>query len=605
MKRILEKKYKTIIFVILAFFSIVSILNASNDSAIYDETAHIPAGYSYLKFHELRLNPEHPPLIKDISAIPLIFMKLNFDTGESFWTESPDGQWDAGRSFLYGSKNDPDRIIFWSRIPIVILSIVFGLFIFFWARQLAGKLAGLFALFLYAFDPNILGHNHFVTTDLGIAAFIAFSFYFFMKFVKDPTWKNVAWAGLFLGLLQLAKFSSIIIFPIFAFAGIVYPLVKINKDKALSNWKFKLKELGKYIGKSLLIFMLSILVVWLVYFLNFFNTPQDKYLQITNYVFDSSNYPLQNSVLNALGKNNFTQPLGEYALGMLMVFKRVAGGNGVYYMGQVTTKAFLSYFPVVFLIKEPIASLIFMLSALLYGFSKIGRGAIKSSRLGIKNAWEKLAHFLRTKIVYISMFLFIVLYSYVSVTGNLNIGFRHLFPILPFIYILTAKTIISLGKKINNKKGDFVFNFSFTILALFLAATTIFSYPGYTSYFNEAVGGSKNGYHFVTDSNADWGQDLKRLKIFLGEHPEIGRIRLDYFGGGDPAHYIGKKYTAWHDYSRPIESGWYAVSTNFLQGSVYDKAKADGESYRWLQNIKPSYQIGTSILVYEIDKNNL
>lgn len=605
MKKLLEKKYKTIVFVILSFVFVVSVLNAAKDSAIYDETAHIPAAYSYLKFHELRLNPEHPPLVKDLAAFPLMFMKLNFDTTQSFWTESPDGQWDAGRSFLYVSKNDPDRIIFWSRIPIVLLSLVFGLFIFFWARQLAGKLVGLFALTLYAFDPNILGHNHFVTTDLGIAAFMAFAFYFFMKFVKDPTWKNVAWAGLFLGLLQLAKFSSIIIFPIFAFAGIVYPLVKINKDKTVANWKFKLKNLGEYVGKALLIFLISLLVVWLVYFLNFFHTPEDKYLQITNYVFSSSDYPLQNSVLTALGKNNFTRPLGEYALGMLMVFKRVAGGNGVYYLGQVASKAFLSYFPVVFLLKEPLASLFFMLFALIFGLTNLGKRAVRAFRSGAKNAWEKLADFLRTKIVYVSMFLFIVLYSYVSITGNLNIGFRHLFPILPFIYILTAKVVLDFVKNVNNKKGDMLLDLSFVFLIVFLISSAVFSYPSYTSYFNELAGGSQNGYRFVTDSNADWGQDLKRLKVFLDQHPEIGRIRVDYFGGGDPAYYLGRKYTAWHDYSRPIESGWYAISTNFLQGSVYDKAKADNESYRWLKNLTPKYQIGASILVYEVDKNKL
>lgn len=605
MRKILEKKYKLIVFILLVFMLVVSLRNASRDSAIYDETAHIPAGYSYLKFHELRLNPEHPPLIKDLSAIPLVFMKLNFDTTQDFWTESPDGQWDAGRSFLYESKNNPDRIIFWSRVPIVILSIVFGLFIFFWARQLGGKLVGLFALSLYALDPNILGHNHFVTTDLGIAAFMAFAFYFFLKFVKDPSWKNVAWAGLFLGLLQLAKFSSIIIFPIFAFAGIVYPLVKINKDKAVANWKFKLKNLGECVGKALLVFIISLIIVWLVYFLNFFNTPQEKYLQIVNYNFNSADYALGNSLLTALGKNNFTQPLGEYALGVLMVFKRVAGGNGVYYLGQVATKAFLSYFPVVFLLKEPLASLFFMIFALIFGLTNLGKRAVRALHLGVKIAWEKSTGFLRTRIVYISMFLFIVLYSYVSITGNLNIGFRHLFPILPFVYILTAKTVLDFVKNVNNKKGDMLVNLSFVFLMVFLISSAVFSYPSYTSYFNELAGGSQNGYRFVTDSNADWGQDLKRLKIFLDEHPEIGRIRVDYFGGGDPAYYLGKKYTAWHDYSRPIEPGWYAISTNFLQGSIYDKNKTENDSYAWLKNMTPKYQVGTSILIYEVSKNKL
>jgi 4-amino-4-deoxy-L-arabinose transferase-like glycosyltransferase len=95
------------------------------------------------------------------------------------------------------------------------LSLILGLFIFKWTRELAGIGAGLFALILYAFDPNILGHNHYVTTDLGIAAFVVFAFYYFLRFIKDPTWKNVFILGIFLSLVQLAKFSSILILPIF------------------------------------------------------------------------------------------------------------------------------------------------------------------------------------------------------------------------------------------------------------------------------------------------------------------------------------------------------------------------------------------------------
>ncbi|NCO98382.1 hypothetical protein GW864_04425, partial [bacterium] len=66
MKKFLEKKYKIIILVILIFIAVVSILNAKNDSLIYDEDSHIPAGYSYLTQHDMRLNPEHPPLLKDL-----------------------------------------------------------------------------------------------------------------------------------------------------------------------------------------------------------------------------------------------------------------------------------------------------------------------------------------------------------------------------------------------------------------------------------------------------------------------------------------------------------------------------------------------------------
>ena len=618
MKNFLEKNYKIIIGVILAFMAVVSILNAWNDSAIFDETAHIGAAYSYVTQHEIRLNPEHPPLIKDLAGLPLTFMNLKFDTNKPFWTGDlpkkwDEGQWAAGRHLLYEAGNDPDKIIFWARLPIVLLSLLFGLFIFKWARELAGITAGLIALVLYAFDPNILGHNHFVTTDLGIAAFMTFAFYYFLKFIKNPGWKNVGLAGIFVGLLQLAKFSSIIAFPVFGLVAIIYPLVKSPRAKLLESKSLalgKIKQLGEYLGKGFVIFAISIVVMWFVYAANTFNTTKETMSRMIDFNFppgDTANIKnvYTNKTLHFLNGRTLLRPLTEYGIGMGYVFRRVAGGNGAYFMGQVSGSAFRAYFPTVFLIKEPLVTLFLMLSAFLFVLYKLARTFAKSFGKFVRNNLSNIAHYLRTSIVEISLFSFVVLYAYVSITGNLNIGFRHLFPILPFIYILTAKNISELMRKLKSKNNGFTFSTVILLLLAYLIVETAAAYPSYMSYFNEAAGGPKYGYRYVTDSNADWGQDLKRLKNFLVSHPEINKIRVDYFGGGDIKYYIGEKYLMWWDSKRPVEPGWYAISTNFLMGSLFDKAKKDNKSYRWLQNKKPAYQVGTSILVYYIDKNDL
>jgi hypothetical protein len=610
MEEFLKKYYKVMIFLALAFMFVVSALNANNDSAIFDETAHIGAGYSYVTQHEMRLNPEHPPLIKDLAGIPLLFMKLNFDTTKPFWTGDltkkwDDGQWASGRHLLYEAGNDPDKVIFWARLPIVLLSIIFGLFIFKWARELAGLSAGLMALALYAFDPNILGHNHFVTTDIGIAAFMTFAFYYFLKFVKDPSPKNVLLAGLFLGLLQLAKFSSITAFPVLFLAAVTYPLVKKYEAGSPGKWR----ELGKYVVKGLAIFGISIVVVWLLYAANTFDTTKEMMNNIIEFNFPhtdtQASHIFMNKGMHFLNSNPATRPLTEYLLGIGYVFRRVAGGNGAYFMGEVSSTAFRSYFPTVFAIKEPIVSLLLMLFALLLALARSMRKPLDPSVGCIKNTLTKIVEYLRNNIVEASMFAFVVLYAYVSITGNLNIGFRHLFPILPFVYILTAKNVSKFLERSNNGNGSFVLKTVFALLFVVLMAGTVLSYPSYTSYFNQLAGGSNYGYHYVTDSNADWGQDLKRLKIFLDEHPEIEKIHVDYFGGGDIKYYIGEKYLMWWDSKRPIETGWYAISANFLMGSIYEKSKTAADSYQWLKDRKPDYQAGTSILIYNITEEDL
>ncbi|HAI73781.1 TPA: hypothetical protein DCL22_00125, partial [Candidatus Moranbacteria bacterium] len=601
MQKFLEKNHKIIVGIILAFMFVVSVFNAWNDSAIFDETAHIPAGYSYLTMRDARLNPEHPPLLKDLAALPLIFLNLNFDTTQKFWTTDVNGQWEAGHNLFWQVGNDPDRIIFWARVPIVLLSLLFGWFIFKWTKELAGILGGLFALTLYAFDPNILGHNHFVTTDIGIAGFIMISFYYFLRFIKEPTWKNVAIGGFFLAVVQLTKFSSILLFPIFGLAALIYPLVKRIPAEQKNAFLFKLKNLGGYLGKSIIAFAISLVIVWMFYGLNFYKTPESKMVETINFYFNPNDIAnikniYTNRALLALNDNSFTRPLSEYFLGIAMVFKRVAGGNGAYFMGQVSSAAFPAYFPTVFALKEPLILLFFMLSAIAIALRNNIKAFIDRFNSAKKSLWlVNLQDCIRHHIKVLSMLSFIILYAYISITGNLNIGFRHLFPILPFAYILTAKVIIDFCQKKNNYSHKFTFLSATFILSALLIINAVASYPYYMSYFNPIAGGPKNGYKYATDSNADWGQDLKRLKVFLKKHQEIDKIRVDYFGGADIKYYIQDKYIKWWDAKRPIEAGWYAISTNFLQGSIYDKTKKDSDSYRWLKNIQPVHQVGTSI----------
>lgn len=611
MQKFLEKRYKIIIFAMLAFVAVVSILNAKNDSAIYDEIAHIPAGYSYLTEQDMRLNPEHPPLIKNLSALPLLFMDLNFDTTKDFWTKDnvADSQWNAGKYLLYGAGNDADKIIFWSRIPIILLSLIFGLFIFKWTRELAGTIAGLFALTLYSFDPNILGHNHFVTTDLGIAAFITFDLYYFLKFIRFPSWKNVILSGLFLGLLQLAKFSSVLVFPIMGLAIIIYPIVRKDAINRISTIGTKFKNLGEYLGKGFVIFAISIIVVWIVYFFNTFSMPAEKITEATNHYF-TYNYSnpmaeFAKSSVEALNGNVITRPLAEYVFGMFRVFQRVGGGNNTYFMGEISSKGFLSYFPVVYLIKEPLSILVFAFFSLFYFFAKFGKAFYKLANHYIKDVTPHLAKYIRNHITEICLFSFILVYSLTSITGRLNIGLRHLFPIFPFIYILSAKSIFGFIRKLKNKQSEHLSYIFLAALTFLLVAETVLVYPNYMSYFNQSVGGPKNGYRFVTDSNADWGQDMKRLKLFLDNHPEIEKIRVDYFGMSDAKYYLKDTHEGWWSSRRPLESGWYAISVGFLQESIHDKTKKSDENYSWLQNKKPTYQVGTSILVYYITQEEL
>jgi len=91
------------------------------DSLTMDEKAHLPAGYSYVTQKDMRLNPEHPPLVKDMAGIPLLFIKnIHFPYDSPAWTSQVNSQWDFGEALLFNSNNPADEMIFWGRLPMII-----------------------------------------------------------------------------------------------------------------------------------------------------------------------------------------------------------------------------------------------------------------------------------------------------------------------------------------------------------------------------------------------------------------------------------------------------------------------------------------------------
>ncbi len=642
--RFLTRNAQQIALALLMIFFVVSLKLTIDDSVTFDETAHISAAYSYVSERDYRLNPEHPPLLKVLAGLPLLALNLNFDTSEDFWTKTgvdypgEYGQWSAGRHLLYEAGNDTDKIVFWSRLPLVLVATAFGWLLFVWARQLAGALGGLLALTLYVLSPNILGHGHYVTTDVGIAAIIGSAFFFFIRYLKKPSWPNALWAGVFLGLAQTTKFSAIMLYPIFGILALLYPLFVRRADKITKHPACP-SIITQYL-RSFCMFAVSLVVVWFVYAPFTVNMPPQvldtlAVSKITDTT-KTRDAVFRSFILKA-NQNSFTRPLAMYAQGLIQVFHRVEGGNGAYFFGVVSSDANPLYFPTVFLIKETLPHLTLMIIAAIIALAIVVKRAASSLKKGLKQTAQQLLVYLVYHPTQYILLAFITLYAYISITGNLTIGYRHLFPIVPLLYLLTAVTLARAIRRFNRNKCRCGRSLAVAvgILLTLLVVDVVRAYPHYLSYFNQSVGGPENGYRYVTDSNADWGQDLKRLKKWIkrynarcsGEGAKIihrdclsatgsyepsnyrpvpiDKIRVDYFGGDNPELRLGDIYVRWWDSKRPIEPGWYAVSVNYRQGSIHSNEKTDTDSYRWLLNYRPFAQVGTSILIYHIPPGNL
>jgi 4-amino-4-deoxy-L-arabinose transferase-like glycosyltransferase len=625
----LVRWFLVILMVVVAF---ILMFNASfQESATMDELAHIPAGYGYVKYLDYRLNPEHPPLVKALAGLPLLFQKVNFPLDRFPWQSDINGQWAAGAQFLYESDNNADRIIQWSRLGPMLLTLLLIIFIYIWAKELIGRWWAFLPTSLFAFSPNVLAHGHYVATDIGAALGIFMAAYYFVKFLLEPSGRHLIFAGVAFGIAQLMKFSAALLIPLFIFLLAVFYIWKTASDwqttAPLARFKRFFIRAFRYSRALALIFIIGYALVYAVYFLFTINYPIEKQAADTKYILTSfaggpdSNFEsckLKSGValprrvrclaeinIYAAG-NKILRPFGEYLLGVLMVMQRSAGGNTAYFLGEVSASGWWYYFPVVFVLKEPIPSLILISVALLFAIWRI----IKNSHLS--SLTSHFFNYLGTHFAEFSMIAFIVLYWAYSVKSPLNIGVRHLMPTMPFVYILTSgaiKKFISSG----NFVKIFVKGLFIAILLIWYFGETLFAGPYYLSYFNQFGGGVENGYKYVTDSNYDWGQDLKRLKSFveswnMNHEARIEKVAVDYFGGGNPKYYLGEKAEYWQSAKgNPKYYGidWLAVSVNTLQGALGKlhpgQPRNPENEYRWLKDpYEPYARAGTSIFIYKL-----
>ncbi len=554
---------RSLAITIMAVATILAITSVWNDSLIVDEDPHIGAGYSYLIKQDMRLNPEHPPLAKDLAAIPLLFLNLKQEVFQTkSWTTDVNGQWEFGRKLIYNSGNDANLIAHAAKIPMLIFFIGSAVIIFFWSRKLWGDKAALLALALFSFSPTVMAHARFVTTDMAALFGVLSATYFFITYLQQPTRRNFWLASVFFGIALICKFSTILLVPLFMVLALIW------------NYRFLLKT-------ALVIITGFVIVVWPVYFFHTRGYPPERQYRDTAQLLSSHGNRLAADTIVWMSDKPFIRGAAQYGLGLLMVQQRSVGGNTVYFRGNVTNTAGPWYFPFVYLIKEPIPWLILLAVALVFAISKLKHS------LKIEN--------LKLKIPEVTMLLWLAIYWAVSITSTLNIGVRHLLPVYPFMIMLVSGAVASLMQKF------YTLRFTLYILLAWYIFANLSVYPHYLTYFNELVGGPSGGHDYIVDSNLDWGQDLKRFSSWVRNH-NIKKIELDYFGWADQSYYLGDhflwlnsdKYKSEADFkARNTSDGWIAVSATFLMNE--SKAK-----YAWLYAHEPVTVIGDSIFIYRI-----
>jgi 4-amino-4-deoxy-L-arabinose transferase-like glycosyltransferase len=589
-------------------------------SATYDETEHLPAGYSYLAHGDFRLAPDHPPLLRALAALPLLVRPPVVGAAaaraydEAFRT--PEAVWVYGWELLY-RDNDPTRLLVPARLVIAGLGAVLGLVVFSFARALFGVGGGLVALALHCLDPSILAHAGLVTTDLGAALFFAAALYLAWRCCERLTAGRVLACALAVAGACAAKHTGLLVLPAIALAGLVSHLgaapwpVGRTGDRVVAARGARLAVLA---GLLVVLVVAGWAGVWAEYGFRYRAAREgaggfDVEAGIGEVARGAAwrRAALRGARLDAVPRAEIdadarvhgagltgavvgvaarARLLPEaYLYGLTVTAARSALRAG-YLRGERSLLGWRGYFPIAFLVKTPLPTL-----------GLVVAGALVASRLAPSRR-RALAFLLLPPLLYFA----------VAVSSNLNIGHRHLLPVYPPLFVLAG------GVAEAARRRDAVGRAAAgAVLAavLLLALGTLRVAPYFLTYFNAVAGGPAGGRRWLVDSNLDWGQALPQLRAWMAANG-VARVNLAYFGTADPAAYgidatvlpgtlsvdvagIGR---LGRPSGRPVLPGHVAVSATLLQG-LYLR---DPETYAFLRERPPLAVAGNAIFVYRVEK---
>jgi 4-amino-4-deoxy-L-arabinose transferase-like glycosyltransferase len=549
-----------------------------------DEGVHLAAGVSYWLTSDYRLNEEHPPLAKLLAALPVVLAKPNINFSSSAWQTRD--QWQFAREFLYQSRNDADQLLFLGRLPMVFLALLLGLFIFLWAKRLGGDLAGFLALAWYALDPNFLAHGRYITTDVAVTLGFTASLYFLFSWLKNWRWQNALVFGLIFGITQVTKFSAVFLWIIILLIGVIWFWHQVSRN--LLTIKKALVKIFQVLGIA---FVGTFICVTLVYSGQIKSGKNDPWVQelyreraiLVNSPELSQKASLVQKLIKISDEKTFTGKAINYIVkdlpilnwsyfkGLAIVVNHDYWGHLAYLNGQYSEFGWWWYFPLAFLVKTPLATLVLFVVALI---AFLWSWREKSNSKGHANFWI--------------LGLASIMYFLWSLTSHINLGQRHIFPIYPAIFVFLG---IFLSVVVKNRNQ--VFKILIFAIAVLYLLTSLLAFPAYTAYFSELIGGEKNGHKYLVDSNVDWGQDLKRLRSYLIKN-QIPFVCMSYFGQASLVYY-GIDYRYLPTSQDPHDPN----QVNCLVAISLTSYLSEDGAYWWLKKYQPDVRIGGSIYLYD------
>ncbi|HEY0758244.1 MAG TPA: glycosyltransferase family 39 protein [Acidisarcina sp.] len=548
-------------------------LSARQESQTFDEGSHLFAGYEYLKHGDFGRNPEHPPLAKLVAALSLLPLNPSEPAAVPIpYFKAQD--FINGAQFLYGPGPGADTLLGRGRTMVALFTLVLAMLVFVAGSEMFGREAGLLALLLTAFEPNILANGVLITTDVPLTCLFFLSIYSFYRFSKRPTPGRLAVCAIAVGLTLAAKHSGIFVLPMVAVLAICEALRGSTADvEGRSLLPSSPRRALLLLASVFVIAIVGYTILWAFYGFRYAARPGSLQL-IPSAAQYMAAVPsgTERALLGFFARHHLFPEAYLYGWADIL---QIPGTRSTFLFGRLYSTAQWFFFPAMLLVKSTITMLVLLV---LVPFARL---------------WRRNREFVFLVIPAVTFLL-------MAMSSRLNMGVRHILPMYPFCIILAAAAGWELARRSSAMK------IGLALLVLYAVVSTLHAYPDYLAYSNEAFGGPANTYRMVTDSNADWGQGFKWTKRYLDQN----HITDCWFDTGSP--FVNPQYYginckplpgAWALFgigpSVPVPStitGTILISGTELEGILWGPDVLN--PYEQFQHLRPEAEPGNVVMAY-------
>jgi hypothetical protein len=522
---------------LLAAMSLQMLAVVWRKSITVDEIVLIPAAYYHLADGNCQLVHEHPPLIKILAGLPLLFIQPD-ETRPEMLGHAPDsavGKWTYEERFWEDNPQLFETLSFWARVPLIALTIALGVLIFVFARELFGARAAVLAVALFTLEPTVLAHGRVVQTDIAASFGYLLVFYTLYRYVLAPTPRRALLLGVAGGVACLAKFSMLLAAPILC---VVFLSL---------CWRAPLRGLSRktVVAHACLVALAAVLVINAAYF--FDHRPLGE--EGVKWIHEGA--PLNpEPVLRAVEVVTYVLPT-DFVLGVLWQLWHNQAGHAASLLGMYSRTGWWYYFPVAFALKTTLPFLLLSLASL---------------------AWSACRFFKERERRFLFLLAPFAVYTVFVLLSHIDIGVRYYLPAYMFLFIMGGALLERLWTTRRAARAG-----AFVAVALlgWMCFEAARAYPDHMSYMNQLASRAPHWW-YLSDSNVEWGDDTRALGEYLHARGET-EVRAMFLGGFLTLHHYGVGYLDALAPAAPARPPRYtAIGASFLNGSTVPGYEREG-----------------------------